>query len=316
MKKSSVIIVAFLSFLCCLLAGKNFLQSKLKEPISVRIPDSEELKTSYRAENIKRLTFGYDSFFSSLLWIRLLQEAKHTPLKDNSLSWEYSEVDTVTTLDPNFESAYHFGALFVSFFRRDKIGGIKILEKWVKHSPIYWKAHHMLGMHYFLELGDYAKAAPHIIRASQLSDAPPYIASLGVGLLGQSGASLYTLQSACDLFEAATQRETKLRLLRRIRGLLWHLQKQKWETALAQFRKVRKKSPNSLEELIPFLKSEVHREITSLVPGVENSPILKEVFSEHFRFVLGTDKKSIESADPSLTQTFENIGIYLQKDPP
>jgi len=309
--------LVFLVALCCLWGTKYLFQKRLQELDALRGPDTEELRVSYRGDALKQLTFGFESFFASLIWVQLLQEAKVTPLKANFVSWEYSEVDSVTTLDPNFEPAYNFGALFVSFLRRDKIGGKQILEKWVEHSPIYWKPHHMLGMHYFLELEDYANAAPHLIRASQLAGAPPYIASLGVGLLSQSGANLYALQSACELFETATHAEVKIRLAKRILGLRWHLEKQSWEQALSEFRKKQKGAlPQSIDELSAFMKSHPSRELASLAPNLAQSAPLKRLFAEKFRFILGKDRKSIESADPEKTKEIERIGVYIQKDSP
>ncbi|NBX76450.1 MAG: hypothetical protein EBQ92_07835 [Proteobacteria bacterium] len=301
----------------CLLVGKSLFQNQLQITDALRGPDAEETKVSYRGESLKKLTFGYDSFLASLLWIRLLQEAKYTPIKSNSVSWEFSEVDAVTTLDPNFDPAYNFGSLYVSFFRRDKVGGQRILEKWVKHAPTFWKPHHMLGMHYFLELGDYTHAAPHIIRASQLPDAPPYIASLGVGLLGQAGASFFVLQSACELFEAATGREARIRLARRVRGLRWHLEKQSWENALMAFKKKQGGAlPRSLADLTRFLKTEPARDISSVIPHLKQSEPLQILFSEKFQFALSKDRKTIEALNPAQAQEFENIGVYLQKESP
>ncbi|NBT59705.1 hypothetical protein EBT16_13065, partial [bacterium] len=183
--------------LFCLVASKVALERR-RATIAALIngPNLEPVQVSYRGDSLKKLAFGFESLISSLLWIRLLQEAKTTPLKSNQLSWEFSEIDAVTSLDPNFDTAYSFGSLYVSFFRRDKEGGKRILQKWTKKRPIYWKPHHMLGMHYFLELNDSASAAPHILRASQLAGAPQYISSLGIGLLGQAGATQFALQSA------------------------------------------------------------------------------------------------------------------------
>ncbi len=316
MTKRITPVLVMLGFFC-LLGSKVLFQNQLQKIDALKGPDTDEFKVSYRGDSLKKLSFGYDNFLSSLLWIRLLQEAKYTPIKGNSVSWEYSEVEAVTTLDPNFDSAYNFGSLYVSFFRRDKLGGKKLLEKWVNHSPTFWKPHHMLGMHYFLELGDYAHAAPHILRASQLPGAPPYIASLGVGLLGQSGASLFVLQSACELFEAATGREARVRLARRVRGLRWHLEKQSWETALAKFKKTNNGSlPHSLAELNPFLKTEPSRDISSVIPHLGKSEALQILFSEKFQFNLSKDRKTIEAMKPDQAKEFENIGVHLQKESP
>lgn len=298
-----------------LIWGKVQLQFLPQLHLAVQGPDLEPLQVSLRGDSLKKLSFGFENLLSSLIWIRLLQEAQHTPLKSNVLSWEFSEVDSITTLDPNFDSAYHFGSMYISFFRRDKEGGKRILEKWVKHRPTFWKAHYMLGMHYFLELEDYASAAPHVIYASQLPGAPDYISSLGIGLLNQSGASLFALHSATELFENSVQLESKKRLARRIRGLRFHLQKQNWEKALSQYKtRHRGKLPAAFSDLEPYFNDAPMREISSLAAKNNLSADLKILLSEPFPFQLSKDRNSIEPLHPEQAKEFDNIGVYLKKD--
>lgn len=293
-----------------LVASKVSIQKRPSLLNSLKGPDLESLQVSYQAGSLKKMAFGFDSFLSSLLWLRLLQEAKTTAMTNGAISWEASEVDAITTLDPNFESAYSFGSLYVSFFRRDKEGGKRILEKWVNHSPIYWKPHHLLGMHYFLELKDYASAAPHIIKASQLPGAPVYISSLGVGLLGQAGATQFALQSAVELFEIAVQPVAKFRLAKRIRGLRWNLTRQAWENALEDYRKVNPhRKPSSLKDLVPLVKLEPLREIAGLKSVSDD---LAKLLSERFNFKLSETRDSIVPENANDEAEFGNIGVYLE----
>lgn len=301
----------------CLAASKLAIEKRRETFVSLKGPDLQPVQVSYRADSVKKLAFGFESFLSSLLWVRLLQEATTTPLASQQVSWEFSEVDAVTTLDPNFDIAYRFGSMYVSFFRRDHEGGKRILEKWVKKRPLYWKAHHMLGMHYFLELKDTAAAAPHILRASQLPGAPQYISSLGVGLLGQAGATQFALQSAVELFESAPSAEAKTRLAKRIRSLRWHLQKEAWEKALALYRKENPgKKPTALPNIAPYFSSLHTRGISSLEIGFKPSPELTTLLNEQFAFRLNPKGSGIESTSPHESQELEHIGVYLQKESP
>lgn len=294
---------------------KNVLQPLVAARLSAQTPDLEPLQVSIGGASLKKMALGFDSALASLIWIRLLQEAKHTRLPKDKLSWEFSEVDAVTTLDPQFEAAYQFGAMYVSFFRRDKEGGKRILEKWVKRQPQYWKPSHMLGMHYFLELNDYANAAPHILRASQLPRAPAYLASLGIGLLTQAGAEDYALKSAIELFSAALNPEAKLRLIRRIQGLRWKKQKENWQTALKIYQsKYGLKKPESIEALIPFYPRNIDRNTASVLSGIQISGELKPLLNEVFQFKLNQEKNAIESVDKQLEKSFQNLGVFLQED--
>jgi len=294
---------------------KNRIQSHLSKKVSQATPDLEPLQVSLQGTSLKKMALGFDSALASLIWIRLLQDAQHTRLKENKISWEFSEVDAVTTLDPQFETAYQFGAMYVSFFRRDKEGGKKILEKWVNKRPSYWKSNHMLGMHYFLELKDYKNAAPHILKASQLPGAPEYISSLGIGLLTQSGAETYALKSAIELYSASLNSQAKIRLSRRIRGLRWKKQKENWLSALSLFQKAYpQRSPNHIKDLLVFYPQESDRQIASVLATVHPPKELENILNEVFRFKLTESKNSIESVDPRLEQEFKNLGVFLQED--
>jgi len=276
--------------------------------------DLEPLQVSYQAESLKKLAFGYENFLSSLIWIRLLQLAQVTPLKTDTISWEFSEVNSVTTLDPKFDIAFSLGAIYVSFFRRDKEGGLRLLQKWVRQRPHYWKSHHLLGMHYYLELNDFAKAAPHILKASQLPGSPAYLSSLGIRLLSETGALGHALESALELFQNAGNGETRLRLLARIRSIRWNLEKQKWEAALIHFKtKHSGKPPKTLTDLIPYIYEDMNREIASLFLSKNSSSELKPLLSEVFRFQLSKEG-TIEPLDSRDAETFSQTGVYLPKE--
>jgi len=306
--------LALVLLIFCLVASKMSLEKTRGFQSLLQGPDLEPNQVGYRADSLKKLSFGFESFIASLLWVQLLQEAKHTPLKQNTLSWEFAQSNAITQLDPNFDVAYHFGSLFVSFFRRDKEGGKLLLEKWVKFRPTLWRAHHLLGMHYFLELKDPAKAAPHILKASQLPRAPAYISSLGIRLLSQSGATFSALQSAVELFTASQNLETRNRLALRIRALRWHLQKDSLQSALDTYRKKHRKAPSNLRDLDPFLNLSLQREIGSAPSLSGGDKALQFLLKESFPFKLSPDRRTVEALDPAQEKEFGHLGAYLNKE--
>ncbi|NBW99995.1 hypothetical protein EBR03_10535, partial [bacterium] len=164
---------------------------------------------------------------------------------------------------------------------------------------------------------DTASAAPHILRASQLPGAPQFINSLGIGLLGQAGATQFALQSAVDLFESAPSLEAKTRLAQRIRSLRWHLQKDAWEKALAVYLKKNPgKKPSMLQNIAPHLPALHTRGISSLELNGRPSPELTALLAEKFAFRLTPNGSGIESANPRESKELEHIGVYLQKESP
>lgn len=312
--KPHVKTIAVFLLVFCLAASKNSLERMPRFKSLLQGPDLEPTQVAYRADSLKKLSFGFENFIASLLWIQLLQEAKHTPLKENTLSWEFAQTNAINRLDPNFDVAYHYGSLMVSFFRRDKEGGKLLLENWVKFRPTLWRAHHMLGMHYFLELNDSANAAPHIIKASQLPGAPAFISSLGVRLLSQSGATISALQSAIELFTASQNIEARARLAFRIRALRWHLQKESLQNALAAYRKTHLSNPKKIEDLVPHLNTSLQRDISSFGSDSSKDQVLQQLLKESFSFKLSPERNSVEALDPAQEKEFKHLGAYLNKE--
>ncbi len=286
----------FFPILCCavLLASKHVVFSSFTK--SMRTPSElNPSLASYESKALKTFSVGLDNAIAGILWVGLLQNAKHTQVPDNKVSWEYACTESITTLDPRFERAYSFGATFLSVFRRDKEGGRLLLEKWVRQRPNLWQPAYMLGVHYYLEMNDYEKAAPLIIRASLMPGAPQWISSLGIRLLSEQGALITALKSAIEIFPAIKEENGRKRLTMRIRSLNWNLQKQAYE-----------------ESLKPHSENLVHlkRSLSSLLDNEEMEPDLVALLRERFEFTYSAEKKAVVGKDARTAELLEKVGIY------
>ncbi len=292
-------------FVCLVLMAAKFLffSNSLK---SARTPNTlNPVRAGYEAKSLKTFSMGYDNFLAALLWVDLLQNAKHTPVTDDSVSWEYAQAAAITTLDPRFEKAYSFSATFLSVFRRDKLGGKLLLEKWVRQDPRAWRPHYLLGNHLYLELHDAEKAGQQILQASLLPNAPQWITSVGIRLLSEEGALLTALKTAVEIYPMIRDREAISRLDNRIRSLNWNLQKQAYETALVDFRKKYHREPSSIQELAPQ-----RRDISSMLEAKEIEDDAQRLLNEKFTFLYSPSKKQIEGKDRALQSLLEKTGVY------
>ena len=300
-----------LSIVPCAMIAKLYLHSWFLLE-KTEHPNLNPILAGYVGKSLRQYSFGFNNLLSSLLWIQMLQKADHTPVGENEVSWEYAQVDAITSLDPKFERAYSYGAVFISVLRRDKLGGKFILEKWAKMHPTKWRPHYMLGVHLFEELDDYHSAATHILRASSMENAPLWLSSLGIRLLSEEGSLINAINSAVELVKSASNPVTVERLSLRIRSLNYNYRKSEWTTALEEYRKKTGKVPASIETLRPYLANS-QRTIASIVEiNQEELPeeILK-ILAEQFEFRLDPSTKSITSLDPSLERSLGKSGIFL-----
>jgi len=174
------------------------------------LPSSEEetLYLSRRATG--RLVFTHRSLAADLYWIRAIQYfGSHTQraqrlaatflppppaLAENppvSFDQLYPLLDITTTLDPQFNIAYRFGAIFLSedyphgAARPDQ--AIALLEKGLRTSPDRWQYWQDIGFVHYWADHDYAKAAVAFRHAADVPDAPWWMRSLAATTLARGG---------------------------------------------------------------------------------------------------------------------------------
>ena len=124
-----------------------------------------------------RVALSYDALVADLYWIRAIQYYGGTRLSgrsDKAYDLLYPLLDLTTSLDPNFNIAYEFGAFFLS---EKKPGGpgrpdlaIRLLEKGIVARPDRWQYPYDVGfVHY--RAGEYTEAAEWFTRAAETSGA-------------------------------------------------------------------------------------------------------------------------------------------------
>jgi len=272
-------------------------------------PPLQPYQAKYHTSSIKRYSMGFDNLIGATIWIQLLQKSTNEPVTDDQVSWEFAQLDALTTLDPHFERAYSFGAVFLSVFKQDKLGAKFILEKWAKRRPNYWQAEYLLGYHLSYEMGEMRSGAEHILRASRIEGAPAWLSSLGIRLLSQTGALAQALRMSIDLYLGLRNEEGRDRLRMRIRALNLGLQKAAWSQALENFRKANRSEPITLDELKPYLGPTV-REVASILKN-ESLDDLGPVLAERFPFRYDANTRSIVPLGNTKDLKLHKLGIYV-----
>lgn len=145
-------------------------------------------------EALKRLALSYHSLLADVYWIRAVQHYGGTKLSnDPNKKYDllYPLLDLTTSLDPQFNIAYHFGALFLA---EPPPGGpgrpdlsIKLLEKGLVARPNNWEYIQAIGFVHYWWYQDYTKAAEWFKRAAAQPGAPVWMAPLAAVTLAEGG---------------------------------------------------------------------------------------------------------------------------------
>jgi len=142
----------------------------------------------------RRLALSYDLLAADVYWIRALQvfgSARKTTPQDRDYSLLYPMLDMATGLDPYYNIAYRFGAIFLS---EPKPGGPgrpdlaeKLLLKGLQAQPTKWQYMQDIGFVHFWALRDYKSAAAWFDRASKVPGSAWFLKPLAATTLAQGG---------------------------------------------------------------------------------------------------------------------------------
>lgn len=144
-------------------------------------------------EAVKRLAPGFTALAADVYWIRAIQHfggERLAPAGTADYSLLFPLLDITTTLDPYFNIAYRFGAIFLS---EPYPGGPgrpdlaeRLLRKGIAAQPQKWQYYHDLGFVHFWHTRDYKAAADWFRRASEQSGAPNWLAPMVPTMLARA----------------------------------------------------------------------------------------------------------------------------------
>ncbi len=180
-------------------------------------------------EVLKRMTLGFDGLAADVYWIRAIQhyggDRISKPNQAHRFQLLYPLLDLTTTLDPYFNIAYRFGAIFLSEGfpggpgRPDQ--AVTLLRKGLSVVPTKWQYYHDIGFVYYWHLRDYHAAAEWFKRGADQPNAPNWLPPLAATMLthGEDRASARFLWEQIAKSEEAWLRRSAERALQQLQAL-------------------------------------------------------------------------------------------------
>ena len=145
-------------------------------------------------EALKQMALSFDALLADVYWIRAIQHYGRARLADeDEKTYEllYPLLDITTTLDPRFNIAYRFGAIFLTEAYPDGPGqpdaAVALLEKGARQMPERWEYLQDIGFVHYWWLHDYQAAAEWFLRASEILGSPWWLRSLAANTLSIGG---------------------------------------------------------------------------------------------------------------------------------
>ena len=128
---------------------------------------------------LKTFSIGNKRFFSDILWIQTLLESDEEHYKNKDLnSWMYVRFNNIAQLDPLFYQNYHWGGVYLSIIKDDRLGAADIFEKGLKIFPDDYALNYNAGFNYYAQLGNYKRAHELFYKIQYSSKAPSFLPTL------------------------------------------------------------------------------------------------------------------------------------------
>lgn len=206
---------------------------------------------------LERMALSFDALLADVYWIRALQVYGGTRRSDSETK-TYDLLgpllDITTTLDPDFNAAYRFGAIFLTEAYPNGPGrtdlAVALLKKGIERRPDRWEYYMDIGFIYYWWVKDFDRAAEWFDRAADVPGASWWLRSLAANTLAAGGSressrvlwrQMYDSAESDWIRNEATRRLTQLQALDDIDQLI---------AAAQRFFELERRPPASWDELV------------------------------------------------------------------
>ena len=278
-----------LALVLALVAPLAPLSQQLIDQRAGRFRAQEEVLYLWSGEHVKRLVPGFENLAADIYWLRTVQYFGGQRLFASDKRFELLRplIEITTTLDPRFEVAYRYGAIFLSESPPLGAGrpreGIEVLQLGARALPTSWRLRQDLGFFYFVFLGDAAAAARVLVEASQIPGAAFWLRPMAADLLAKGGDRESSRRMWRQMFEQAEEGIIRENARVRLRILDSLDVRDRLAAAVVEFERRHARRPARLDELV--------------VDGAWHGPMV-DVAGYAFGYDPGTGLVSISEQSP------------------
>jgi hypothetical protein len=188
---------------------------RASEQVRLLEPQTPRLLYVQSGNVADRVMLGFDDLAADAYWIRAIQHygRDRRSSRTDRFALLYPMLDLTTTLDPRFNLAYRFGAVFLSVQPPDGPGrpdlAIALLEKGLRHNPGRWQYAHDIGFIHYWYTGDDREAARWFERAVTMPGAPDWIAPVAATTRARGGDRAGARRLLQELLQTTSEKYTR-----------------------------------------------------------------------------------------------------------
>jgi hypothetical protein len=199
---------------------------------------------------VRQAAFEYRELAADLVWLRAIQYYGYHLMSDHKYEWLGHVFGILTTLDPRFVGAYHFGAMTLAWDARKPQEAIDFLVSGMQVNPLSWQLPFDAGFISYMVLKDYERASALFNIASKMPDAWFISARWAAISKAKAGDFETARQMWLDIYNGTENRALRALVVRQLKNLKFEESLGLLQKAVQKFQEDRKRYPTGLRELI------------------------------------------------------------------
>lgn len=248
----AAIVIGVAGFVSTVFTGQNVDANRPKMPESYTDSD-----LTMNGSKLKGFALGFEGLIADWYWMRALQyigdkivasekDINIDDLRDLNPRLLYPFLDNATDLDPQFISAYSYGAMVLPAIDPEK--AIAIAKKGIANNPGEWRLYQHLGYIYW-KLGRYEEAADTYASGAKIPGSASFMALMAASMKTEGGSRATSRAIYQQMLAEPSDEGTQITAKRRLAQLDSLDERDAIDAVLAKFKEANGRCVNDLREI-------------------------------------------------------------------
>jgi len=200
---------------------------------------------------LRQASIEYQSLAADFIWLRGIQYYGYHLMSDRKYEWLGHVFDILTSLDPGFIGAYHFGAITLAWDAGKPHEAVDFLTRGMRANPMSWQIPFDAGFICYMLLRDYGRAGTFFEVAAKMPNAWFVLARWAAIAKAKAGDFQTAREMWLDILKGTENRKLKELIVRQLTNLKLEETIARLQDAVRKFQEDKNRLPADSEEY-PF----------------------------------------------------------------
>ncbi|OYD15292.1 hypothetical protein CH330_06075 [candidate division WOR-3 bacterium JGI_Cruoil_03_51_56] len=199
---------------------------------------------------VREASIEYQQVAADFVWLRGIQYYGYHLMTDRKYEWLGHVFGILTTLDPKFIGAYHFGALTLAWDAHKPNEAVRLLVRGMEANPTNWQLPFYAGFINYMLLKDYEAAGIFFDIASKLPGAWLVVSRWAAVSVAKAGRSEAAREMWLDIYRSTENKALRKLVIRQLSLLKFNDALKGLQQAVDRFHEDKGRFPRNLQELV------------------------------------------------------------------